>query len=622
MHRTRLQESMNTTASQSQQHQQQSQQQNQDQHQLRAGLSYELLSFFFLLIPFAIANGIVIAKAAALPLYGGKIILFVLPVSFLFFQLWKKLLVLRLLTALLAIFAGAEAYVAYEFGGVSGSSLYSILTTSDSSESFHYLLQHAQITMLWLVLCAASTALAIYFARRSAFKPGGFVILCLLCIAGYGWYIGAMSASTYLKEKNANRYPTISEDGKEKLFGVGNLPPLLSTVKDTYPYGLPVRLWMFWREEKVMRGMEQKLSQFRFGAAATAPSAEPASKDAQETYVLVLGETARFDRWTVNGYERDTSPNLLKARQNGELVSMRDMITPRTFTMGSIPIYLSGRDIMQEGARQKSLISAFREAGFKTYFLSTQVKKSFLNNVTTLFAAEADVQQYFESDETLGLVYDDALLGPLKNILQEKSAKKLIVLHTMGSHAVYSARYPRAFEKYPVSSAGKAGAEPIDDMQATSNAYDNSIRYTDHVLGEIMQTLALLPGNAAMIYGSDHGESLPTKACKFIGHGVLNEENLRVPYFVWANQAYRQQHVTMWQNLLKNQDKASMTSANFATLLDMAGISFANFPAEHSLVREYRVRPERMVMNMQNTELDFNTAKEKAGACGMLQAKE
>ncbi len=614
---------MNTSVSpqppqQQSQHQPQSQQQKQDKHQRKAGLTQELLSFFFLLIPFAIANGIVIAKAAALPLYGGKIILFVLPVSFLFFQLWKKLLVLRLLTVLLAILAGAEAYVAYEFGGVSGSSLYSILTTSDSSESFHYLLEHIRAVMLWLLLCAVSTVLAFHFSRRSAFKPGGFLILCLLCIAGYGWYIGAMSASTYLKEKNANRYPTISEDGKEKLFGVGNLPPLLSTVKDTYPYGLPVRLWMFWREETVMRGMEQKLSQFRFGAALATPLAEAANKDAQETYVLVLGETARFDRWTVNGYERDTSPNLLKATQNGELVSMRDMITPRTFTMGSIPIYLSGRDIMQEGARQKSLISAFREAGFKTYFLSTQVKKSFLNNVTTLFAAEADMQQYFESDETLGLVYDDALLEPLKNILQEKPAKKLIVLHTMGSHAVYAARYPKAFEKYPVSSA----AEQIDDMQATSNAYDNSIRYTDHVLGEIMKALASLPGNAAMIYGSDHGESLPTKACKFIGHGVLNEENLRVPYFVWANQAYRQQHATMWQNLLKNQDKASMTSANFATLLDMAGISFANFPAEHSLVREYRVRPERMVLNMQNTELDFNTARKKTGACGMLQVKD
>ncbi|MFZ6711238.1 phosphoethanolamine transferase [Undibacterium sp. TC9W] len=622
---------MNTSASMEQlQHQQQnqqqsqqeSQQQRQDKHQLKTGLSHELLSFFFLLIPFAIPNGIVIAKAAALPLYGGKIILSVLPVSFLFFQLWKKSWVLRLLTALLAILAGAEAYVAYAFGGVSGSSLYSILTTSDSSESFHYLLEHIQAVMLWLLLCAISTVLAIYFARRSAYQPGGFLILCLLCIAGYGWYIGAMSASTYLKEKNANRYPTISEDGKEKLFGVGNLPPLLSTVKDTYPYGLPVRLWMFWREEKIMRGMEQKLSQFRFGATVAAPVTAAASTGTQETYVLVLGETARFDRWTINGYERDTSPNLLKARQNGELVSMRDMITPRTFTMGSIPIYLSGRDIMQEGARQKSLISAFREAGFKTYFLSTQVKKSFLNNVTTLFAAEADVQQYFESDETLGLVYDDALLGPLKNILQEKSAKKLIVLHTMGSHAVYSARYPRAFEKYPVSSAGKADAQQIDDMQATSNAYDNSIRYTDHVLGEIMQALALLPGNAAMIYGSDHGESLPTKACKFIGHGVLNEENLRVPYFVWTNQAYREQHAAKWQNLLKNQEKASMTSANFATLLDMASISFANFPTEHSLVRQYQARSARMVMNLQNTELDFNTARKKDGACGMLQVKD
>lgn len=584
------------------------------------GLGFELLSFLFLLMPFAITNGIVIAKAAALPLYGGKIVLFVLPISFLFFQLWKKSLVLKLVTALLAVLAGAEAHVAYQFGGISGSSLFSILTTSDGSESFGYLLERSQDVVLWLVLCAGSTVLALHFSRRSNFRPDGFLILCLLCVAGYGWYIGAMSASTYLKEINANRFPTVSEDAREKLFGVGHLPPLLSTVKDTFPYGVPLRLWMFLQEEKFMRGMEQKLSQFRFGAVATGP----ASASTQETYVLVLGETARFDRWTVNGYERDTSPNLLKASQNGELVSMRDMITPRSFTMGSIPIYLSGRDIMREGATQKSLISAFREAGFKTYFLSTQVKKSFLNNVTTLFAAEADVQQYFESDESLGLFYDDALLAPLKNILQEKSPKKLIVLHTMGSHAIYTARYPKAFEKFPVSSDGKvvATGEQFDDIQATSNAFDNSIRFTDHVLGEIMQALTALDGNAAMIYGSDHGETLPTKLCKFMGHGVVNEENLRVPYFVWANQAYRQVHAGKWQNLLKNQGKATMTTSNFATVLDMAGISFANFPAEHSLAREYQAKPTRMVVDMQNDVLDFNTARKKDDTCGILQAKE
>lgn len=594
--------------------------QSEDMRHPGKGLGFELLSFFFLLMPFAITNGIVVAKAAALPLYGGKIVLFVLPISFLLFQLWKKSLVLKLVTAMLAVLAGAEAHVAYQFGGISGSSLFSILTTSDGSESFNYLIERSQAVALWLLLCAVSTMLAMHFSRRSHYRPGGFPILCLLCVAGYGWYIGAMSASAYLKEANANRFPTVSEDAREKLFGVGHLHPLLSTVKDTFPYGVPLRLWMFLQEEKFMHGMEQELSQFRFGAVATGP----ASASTQETYVLVLGETARFDRWTVNGYDRDTSPNLLKARQNGELVSMRDMITPRTFTMGSIPIYLSGRDIMREGATQKSLISAFREAGFKTYFLSTQVKKSFLNNVTTMFAAEADVQQYFESDESLGLFYDDALLAPFKNILQEKSPKKLIVLHTMGSHAIYTARYPKTFEKFPVSIDGKAVAagEQLDDIQAASNAFDNSIRFTDHVLGEIMQALTALEGNAAMIYGSDHGETLPTKLCKFIGHGVVNEENLRVPYFVWANQAYRQAHAGKWQNLLKNEDKATMTTSNFATVLDMAGISFASFPAEHSLVREYQVKSTRMVMDMQNDELDFNTARKKDDTCGMLQARE
>lgn len=580
------------------------------------GLAYELLSFFLLLLPFAITNGIVVVKSIDLPLYGGKIVLFVLPISFLLFQLWKKSRVIKVITFLLALLAGAEAYIAYQFGGVSGSSVFSILTSSDMAESLGYAMERWQLISLWLLLCAVSTTLAWYVARRSRFRAGGFLCLSLLCLAAYGWYLGAMSASLYQREKNANRFPVASTDAKDKLFGVGHLPPLLSTIRDTFPYGLPVRLWMYNQEEKFMRSMEEQTHAFRFGAYSVGP------RPVQETYVLVLGESARFDRWSVNGYGRDTSPNLLKARQSGELASMQDMLTARAFTMGSVPIYLTGRDTMREGATQKSLISAFKEAGFKTYFLSTQIKKSFLNNVTALFAAEADMQQYFEADEALGLVHDEALLLPFMNILQEKAARKLIVLHTMGSHAVYTARYPKAHEKFqPVSDAKKGGfGDPFDSMQGISNAYDNSIRYADHVMGQIMQALAGLDGYAVMVYGSDHGQTLPTPQCKFIGHGVMNIETLHVPYFVWSNKAYRQAHAEQWQQLLNNQEKPVMTSANFATMLDLADIRYTGFPSGKSLLASHQPGAKRMVTDMQNTEFDLDTSTGKGSNCGLLHA--
>ncbi len=566
---------------------------------------YEGIAFFCLLLPFAVANGMVISSALSMPVYCAKIVLFCLPVAYLSFQIWKRWYLIRLITLFLALLAGGEAYIAFQFGGASGSSVFSILATSDSSEAIGYLGQRLIAICAWLALCLLSHVTAIYYARRSVIRTDPFFVLCLLCLAAYATYLGALSAETYLKEKNANRYPRTSQHADEKLFGVAYLSPVLSTIKDTFPFGLPIRLWVFAQEENSMREMERKLHTHQFHATTSLPS------DQILTVVLVLGETARYDRWSVNGYQRNTSPNMLRLQAQSELISMRNMITPRSFTMGSIPIYLSGRDIMAEGITQKSLISAFNEAGFKTYFLSTQVRKGFLNNVTSLFANEAGQQAYYETDETSGKLFDAHLIEPLEAILTHDGNKKLIVMHTMGSHALYQARYPKSFEKYPVSD---------DGYDSVSNAFDNTIYYTDHVLAEVVASLASRPGAALMIYGSDHGESLPTPSCKFIGHGALNHENLHIPYFVWANKNYRQNQQKKWQSLLANQNKATMTMSNFATLLDLADISYPGMPVQESLARDYSEMAERKVLDMQNHAIDFNRAVKKDQACGLLEA--
>lgn len=564
----------------------------------------ELSAFLFVFFPFALANALVIADAHSLPLFCAKIVVLVLPLSYLSFQLWKQFSSLRLLTFALALLAGVEIYLLQQLGTTINSGVFSILFSSDSGEALAYLYERKWLIAGWIAFCMLCHVAASYLSRHSQIRPSGFLLLCLACSAGYAFYLGALSAESYLREQNSNRYPVAPRQADEKLFGVGYLSPVLSTLKDSFPYGLPVRLGVYLQEERMMRRMAAQLQDFRFHARHNNTSTQ------NLTLVLVLGETARFDRFSVNGYERDTSPNLSRLERQAELISMRDMITPRSFTMGSIPIYLSGRDIMAEGLRQRSLIAAFKEAGFKTYFLSTQVKKGFLNNVTSVFADEAEQQLYYEADETRGRLYDEVLLEPLQRITSESAQKKLIVMHTMGSHAIYTARYPKAFEKYPVG---------LDSIESVANAFDNTIYYTDHLLAAITDRLRTIPGHALMVYGSDHGESLPTPACKFIGHGALNEENLRVPYFVWANLSYRQQHEKKWQNLRQNQAKASLTSSNFFTLLDLAEISYPGYQADESLAGNYTGKLQRWVRDMQNQSVDFNQAQKQAGSCGQLQ---
>ena len=61
-----------------------------------------------------------------------------------------------------------------------------------------------------------------------------------------------------------------------------------------------------------------------------------------------------------------------------------------------------------------------------------------------------------------------------------------IVLHTYGSHFNYHERYPAEFRIY---TPDKAEGIRQSYKKELRNAYDNSIRYTDYVLGEIVDML-------------------------------------------------------------------------------------------------------------------------------------
>ena len=72
------------------------------------------------------------------------------------------------------------------------------------------------------------------------------------------------------------------------------------------------------------------------------------------------------------------------------------------------------------------------------------------------------------------------------------------------------------------------------------NAYDNAILYTDHVLASIIRTLASDPRqlDSAMIYVSDHGESLGERGLYLHGipYAIAPELQTHVPMLVWVSQ--------------------------------------------------------------------------------------
>lgn len=364
-----------------------------------------------------------------------------------------------------------------------------------------------------------------------------------------------------------------------KLPSWAKIPFELESFGSTWPFGLVVRGIDFWTERQYLADLSNKSKLFSFGARQSIANDKP------QLIIMVIGESSRYDRWSLNGYARETNP-LLKKESN--LISLPDVITAVSATRLSVPVLVSRKPAMQSlkaGFSEKSFLTAFKEAGFKTYWLSNQMSFGQFDTPVSVFAKEADVTQFlnlggFTNNSNL----DQILLDPLKNAMNDPSPKKLIVLHTLGNHWNYSHRYPVEFDKWKPSLFGVENPVYTDlkIKPQLNNSYDNSILYTDWFLSQLINTLKSSDQISAMMYVSDHGQTLYDGSCNLAFHGHNTQYEFHVPALVWHSDLYKAAYPDKVTQLLRHKKARLATENIFHSLLDMADIRYATERLEWS----------------------------------------
>lgn len=309
---------------------------------------------------------------------------------------------------------------------------------------------------------------------------------------------------------------------------------------------------------------------------------------ARQIYLFIIGETSRFDRWQINGYYRTTSPRL-KQRKN--LVTFPDMISGSNLTWLSVPqmITRANPDDMDRQFKEKSVLSAFRDAGFKTVWLSTQTDQEIVSQGSiTLHAKTADVAYFcrtyspvFELED----VFDERLLPKLDSIIHADRQNLFIVLHTMGNHWGYSRRYPAKFDVFKPS--GKISPEKAYDMtdeESVLNSYDNSILYADYIIDSVIRIVKKQEAVSYVTFLSDHGEELfDHHPGRLEFHQAANPATLHVPFFLWTSDRYRQHYPGKMQAIMNNRNKKIGVKNVFYSLLDLANIGFPEMDESKSI---------------------------------------
>lgn len=242
--------------------------------------------------------------------------------------------------------------------------------------------------------------------------------------------------------------------------------------------------------------------------------------------VLVIGESARSQNFSLYGYKKDTNP-LLSATEN---VRHFPATSCATYTTAGVKCILEHEntddlyEILPNYLYRNDVEVIWRTTNWGEPPLHI---KNFMNKEALTKNCEG---------EDCG--YDGVLLKGLKEqIAASPKNKILVVLHTSTSHGpTYSKKYPKAFEKFsPVCNS-------VEVAQCTSeeliNAYDNTIVYTDYLLHRVIEDLKHLPEyKSTMLYVSDHGESLGEKNLYMHGlpMSLAPKEQYEIPFIVWTS---------------------------------------------------------------------------------------
>ena len=375
--------------------------------------------------------------------------------------------------------------------------------------------------------------------------------------------------------------------------------PSFRLLNNVFPLNVTYNLYLAIERSWISAHYQERVANFSFDAVATHP------KDSAEVYVMVIGETARSDNFSLYGYQRDTNPLLTKLAKDSSLIVFKKARTESNTTHKSVPMLLTAATASDYSVlyREKGIIAAFKEAGFHTSFISNQLPNhSFID----FLGMEADSYLFIkEAERAKDNVSDLELLPIVEGILEKGRKKEFIVLHTYGSHFQYNERYPRNMAHFLPDDKSQAKYE---NRQQLVNAYANTIRFTDYFLYKLSALLSASGRNSAWLYTSDHGENIyDDNRNKFL-HASPNpsEYELRVPLLAWTSTSYAKAYPDIISALRSNSGKCVSTSISFFhTMLEMGGIKTKNLDLTKSLAdRDYKVHP-RLYLNDHNEAVEM-----------------
>jgi len=330
------------------------------------------------------------------------------------------------------------------------------------------------------------------------------------------------------------------------------------------------KVYQMYRE---MKSNAEIRSRFQFQASQVNPPG------LRQIYILIIGESSRAVQWGINGYYRNTSPKLLK-RTN--LVSFSNTVAGGYVTEYAVPQIISEAtpDNFQLQNREKSIVSAFKEAGFKTYWMSNNLDYGQIQ----MHAKEADEYWFNIDSHPMDM---DMVDKELRRVLDKNEHKVFIVIHTIGSHWSYFERYPPSYEIFkPVVKNIGVRHSDVAKKNFLINSYDNSILYSDAIIDTVIAMAEKKDACSTVFFVADHGEDLLDDSLEKFTHGSdpPSKYVARVPLFIWYSDKFNEIFPEKIKWLRAHKDRKTGTENIFPSMAEMASLEFPSLDTTKSIL--------------------------------------
>ena len=414
------------------------------------------------------------------------------------------------------------------------------------------------------------------FSPESILCIGGTAIACWLCCI----IISSIRKQSYLRILYAS-----------SLLGFATLTFCLVTFNSRAALIMSVRI------PKNIINTIQENKEYQKIAEAKRPllySGQVDSPNAPINIIMVIGESAHRLHHQLYDYPLPTTPQLWSMRDS--LFIFRDAISSSQGTAGNMERLLSLKtDDKTYGDWYKFplVYDIFKAARFKTFWLSNQERKGLVSNASGVMADGADVINYVSvesSEDPYAYRYDDALLPSIYDALNDKANKKFIGIHLLGSHSEYRYRYPKEETIFTYEDIVRVLPRPwLDKKKASLIAqYDNSIHFTDKLLGKIILQCRAMLTPTIFLYFPDHGEMVYDTE-NFKGR---NEQCVEVPFVIYANYQFRAKYPDKILKISRAVSLPISTASIPFALLTLADIKYPLYNASHDFLSDYyKIRP-------------------------------